>query len=170
MRKLQYPSQAELHREFDYDASTGHLIRIYATKGYAPGRRVTRLNDAGYIVTTFNGVGYRVHHLVWIWHHGEAVDEIDHINRVKHDNRIENLRSCDHVPNCGNTAPRVHKYKGVTFCKATGKWRAQISPNGGHRCLGRHATIEEAALAYNIAATEFYGEFAYLNVIEDAHP
>lgn len=166
MRKLEYPDQATLREAFDYDPETGHLIRRFATKGYAAGRRVTRLNDSGYIVTTFNGVSYRVHHLVWIWHHGVAVLEIDHWDRDKSNNRIGNLRPCDHIPNCGNTAPRVHKYKGVTFCKYTNKWRAQISPNGGHRCLGRYLTIEEAALAYNVAAIEHYGDFAYLNVIE----
>ncbi len=165
MRKLEYPTQETLHEAFDYDPETGHLIRKHATKGYDAGRRITRVNHSGYIVTTFNGVGYRVHHLIWIWHHGTAVLEIDHINRVKSDNRIENLRSCEHIPNCGNTGPRVHKYKGVTFCKTTNRWRAQISPNGGHRCLGRYDTIEEAALAYNTAALEHYGDFAYLNKV-----
>jgi hypothetical protein len=54
----------------------------------------------------------------------------------------------------------VHKYKGVTFCKTTKKWRAQLN---GH--LGRFNTIEEAAIAYNTAATEYFGEFAHLNKV-----
>jgi hypothetical protein len=165
MRKLNYPDQAALRDAFDYDPDTGHLIRKHSTKGYNAGRRVTRLNDAGYIVTTFNGVGYRVHHLVWIWHHGEAVAEIDHINRVKNDNRIENLRACLHIPNCGNSSPRVYKYKGVTFCKQTQKWKAQIGMNYRNYSLGRFCTIEEAALAYNEAAKSHFGEFATLNEV-----
>lgn len=165
MRKLQYPDQATLREAFDYDPETGHLIRRFATKGYAAGRRVTRLNDSGYIVTTFNGVNYRVHHLVWIWHHGVAVLEIDHCDRNKSNNRIGNLRPCDHIPNCGNNSPRVHKYKGVTFCKHTGKWRAQIGMNYKNVPLGRFVTMEEAALAYNVAAVKHFGEFALLNEV-----
>lgn len=141
------------------------MIRKFATKGYAAGRKITRLNDSGYIVTTFNGVGYRVHHLIWIWHYAEAVAEIDHINRIKSDNRITNLRACEHVPNCGNNSPRVHVYKGVTFCKTTGKWKAQIGVNYKNVSLGRYPTIEEAALAYNEAARQHFGEFAYLNEV-----
>ena len=165
MRKLEYPDQATLREAFDYDPETGHLIRRFATKGYAAGRRITRLNDSGYIVTTFNGVSYRVHHLVWVWHHGVAVLEIDHWDRDKSNNRIGNLRPCDHIPNCGNNSPRVHKYKGVTFCKQTGKWRAQIGMNYRNVPLGRFVTMEEAALAYNVAAVKHFGEFALLNEV-----
>ena len=163
MRKLKYPPQEELKHLFDYDPITGHLITKFSTKGYHAGRRLTRLNHSGYYVTTLNGVAYRVHHLVWIWHYGEYVSEIDHINRVKNDNRIENLRSCDHVPNCGNSSPRVHAYKGVTFCKTTGKWKAQIGKNYSNYNLGRFDKIEDAAKAYNRAALEHFGNFAYLN-------
>lgn len=165
MRKLEYPNQKTLRSVFDYDHTTGHLIRRTSTRGYGAGRPITRTNDADYIITTFNGVTYRVHHLVWILHHGVAVNEIDHINRVKHDNRIENLRACSHVPNCGNKAPRVHVYKGVTFCKSTQKWKAQIGINYKNVSLGRYPTIEAAALAYNEAAIKHFGEFAYLNKV-----
>lgn len=153
-------TQSEVRELFDYVAATGHLIRKAATKGYNGSRIITRVNDSGYIVTTVNGETYRVHHLVWMWHHGYAVEEIDHRNRDKSDNRIENLRECEHRNNCGNSTPRVHKYKGVTFCKQTQKWRAQLN---GH--LGRFDTIEEAARAYNKAALEHFGEFAWLNPV-----
>lgn len=164
MLKLAYPTQEYLRELFDYDAETGHMIRRIATKGYHGGRRITRTNDQGYIVTTLDGVSYRVHHFVWIWHKGFAVEEIDHRNRVRNDNRIDNLRPCERVPNCGNTGPRVHKYKGVTFCKSTGRWKAQIGIDYKNISIGRFDTIEQAALAYNEAAIRHFGpDFAYLN-------
>ena len=112
------------------------------------------------MVAVVDGKMYRVHHLVWMYHNGYFAEELDHINRVRDDNRIQNLRVCTHSQNLGNSRPRVHRYKGVTFCKRTGKWRAQLN---GH--LGRFDTIEEAALAYNAAAVDHYGEFANLNQV-----
>lgn len=116
----------------------------------------------GYVVATVDGRQYRVHHLVWFWHHGSWAVELDHINRIRSDNRLENLRLCSHAQNLGNTKPRVHKYKGVTFCKQTGKWRAQIMINYSFIHLGRFPTIEEAADSYNRAAVEHFGEFAHI--------
>lgn len=114
----------------------------------------------GYRVAVVDTKMYRVHHLVWMYHHGHFVPELDHINRNRDDNRIENLRPCTHSQNLGNSRARVHKYKGVTFCKQTGKWRAQLKNN-----RRRFNTIEEAALAYNGWATAHFGEFAYLNKV-----
>lgn len=123
------------------------------------------MKSKGYMVATVDGKMYRVHHLVWFWYHGSWATELDHINRVRHDNRIENLRLCTHAQNLGNMRPRVHKYKGVTFCKCTNRWRAQICVDYSTVHLGRYDTIEEAAAAYNQAAREHFGEFAHLNEI-----
>jgi len=151
-------TQQRLHELFDY--FDGYLYRKVAVKGYSKGVVIGTTKPRGYVVAVVDGKMYRVHHLVWMYHHGYFEKELDHINRVRDDNRIENLRPCNHSQNLGNTEPRVHKYKGVTFCKQTQKWRAQL--NGP---LGRFNTIEEAAAAYNDAAREHFGEFAYLNNI-----
>lgn len=168
MRTVNNLTQDLLRELFSYDPETGYLYRRHATKGYDANRKIARKNDSGYLITTINGKTYRVHHLVWMMHYGYEVDEIDHINRVKDDNRIENLRQCEHYKNCGNNSPRVHKYKGITFCKQTQKWRAQIGINYRNVPLGRYSTQEEAALAYNKAALEYFGEFAVLNEVDNA--
>ena len=54
-------------------------------------------------------------------------------------------------------------YKGVYRHKGTRKWRAQISTNNRAMHLGSFTTKEQAALAYNVAAFKYYGEFAKLN-------
>jgi hypothetical protein len=151
-------TQARLHELFIYDA--GKLLRRTAVKGSPAMTEIGTTKPEGYRVAVVDGKMYRLHHLVWLYHRGEFASELDHINRKRSDNRIENLRSCTHSQNLGNARARVHKYKGVTFCKATKKWRAQLN---GH--LGRFDTIEEAALAYNAAALEHFGEFAHLNKV-----
>ena len=143
---------------FEYDG--GQLIRRIGVKGSAAGSPIGTKKPKCYMVAVVDGKMYRVHHLVWMYHNGYFAEELDHINRVRDDNRIQNLRVCTHSQNLGNSRPRVHRYKGVTFCKRTGKWRAQLN---GH--LGRFDTIEEAALAYNAAAVDHYGEFANLNQV-----
>ena len=68
-----------------------------------------------------------------------------------------------------NFAPFPHKdnthsnFKGVSFDKARKLWRANIHANGKQISLGRFKTEMAAALAYNKAATKYYGEYAWLN-------
>lgn len=87
---------------------------------------------------------------------------IDHINRNPLDNRKANLRICTRQQNSFNKTGRS-KYKGV-YKNHKGKgWIAEIGYNYKHHYLGIFDTPEEAALAYNEKAKEFFGEFAYLN-------
>lgn len=59
------------------------------------------------------------------------------------------------------------KYKGVSWVKNINKWMARITLNGKTKCLGCFETEEEAALAYNKAASEIFGEHAYLNLVRE---
>ena len=152
-------TQQRLRELFDY--SDGKLIRRISVKGSHKGTVIGTEKPKGYVVAVVDGEMFRVHHLVWMYFNGEFAVELDHINRVRNDNRIENLRECNHSQNLGNSRPRVHKYKGVSLCKQTQRWVAQLAG----KKLGRHDTIEEAAIAYNKAAVVHYGEFAYLNEV-----
>lgn len=99
--------------------------------------------------------------------------DIDHINGNKLDNRKSNLRVVSHQQNCFNTKRRVSKtqgvnpskYKGVTWRNDREKWRSRICINGHRIYLGLYETQEDAALAYNVAAKELFGEYARLNEI-----
>jgi hypothetical protein len=62
--------------------------------------------------------------------------------------------------NRGKNKNNTSGIKGVTFCKCTGKWRAQIMVNGKTIKIGRFATKEQAAEAYKQKAKEHRGEFA----------
>lgn len=100
----------------------------------------------------------------------EAGQAIDHINGNKLDNRKENLRFCTQAQNCANRRKRTDKvtsskYKGVSYCKQTKRWKATVRQTGISQTLGRFSTEEAAALAYNKAALQYFGEFAHLNQI-----
>lgn len=96
-------------------------------------------------------------------------DTADHINGDGLDNRRTNLRSCSTAENNKNTRKRTScrsKYKGVVFDdSAINKWKARIYNDGRQIVLGRFSTEEEAAFAYNEAATLHHGKFANLNLL-----
>ena len=93
-------------------------------------------------------------------------EHIDHANRDKLDNRRANLRPCTKAQNQANLPGRNRwGYKGVQI---TGNQFAALIRDGDkRRYLGRYATPEEAARAYDRAAREVHGEFAWLNFPED---
>ena len=57
------------------------------------------------------------------------------------------------------------QYKGVSFVKSKKVWRARIEKNGRSHFLGDYASEDQAALAYNQAASEMFGDIAYQNQI-----
>lgn len=100
---------------------------------------------------------------------------VDHINQDKLDNRRSNLRLATSTQNEANKPKRQgnvsSKYKGVIKMKGRKKcWRAIITKNSMRRELGCYYTEEEAALAYNKAALEEFGQFAFLNDVEGEPP
>jgi hypothetical protein len=95
---------------------------------------------------------------------------VDHINGNTLDNRSINLRICNYSQNTQNSKRRstnTSGYKGVSFKKDIKKWEAYICPNYKKRNLGWFDTKEEAAKAYNEAASEYYGQFAKLNEVKN---
>lgn len=95
----------------------------------------------------------------------------DHINGDGLDNRLENLRFCTHSQNRNNQRKNINrkgvtsKFKGVSMDKICKKWRSSIWIEKKNKSLGYFKTELDAALAYNKAAIEFFGEFARINEI-----
>lgn len=95
---------------------------------------------------------------------------VDHINRNRLDNRKDNLRFCTLAQNNMNRKMQKNNtsgYTGVFWHKPAKKWQVFICIDKKQTHVGIYADKKEAALAYNEAAKEHYGEFARLNVITD---
>lgn len=127
----------------------------------------------GYIVVGFNYKCYKVHRIIWIMHNGDIPKGhlIDHINGIRDDNRIENLRVVSPSQNQHNRRKRnlnkTVKYKGVSFKKRENTFQASISLNYKYIHIGSFRSAEDAARAYNVAAKKYFGEHACLNEVPD---
>ena len=119
-------------------------------------------NNGGYLTTNITTYGqqryFTKHRLVWKMAHPDwdifdsSQDNfIDHINRDKMDNSLENLRKVPHQHNTWNT-----NAKGCCFEKESGKWRAKITLNYKDIYLGKFDTEEEAHTSYLQAKLKYH--------------
>lgn len=147
------PPVEVLREWFSYDPQSGRLIwrkrsGNKATAGVVAGNKQSN----GYRYIQFQGKSYREHRLVWAICKGEsAVGDLDHVNGVRDDNRIENLRDIGRSGNAQNErrARKSNKSTGILgVYKAGDKFRAIITANGRRVDLGRFDTAEHAQDAY----------------------
>ena len=90
----------------------------------------------------------------------------DHINHNGFDNRKVNLRTCTTSQNGMNRKVSKNNttgYKGVTFNKHSKSYKAYIKKDNKEYLIGYYKTADQAAIAYNIAAVKYFGEFARPN-------
>lgn len=125
------PSKEQLQEFFRYDDSLGALVwrerrnSLIRTDGPAGS-----LNSRGYRQVCIGSTTYKHHRLVWAYFNGDPGPlEVDHINGIKGDDRIENLRLATHAQNQYNFGLRADNstgYRGVRFHKSSQKYMAQI--------------------------------------------
>lgn len=151
----QLPDVADLRREFDYAPESGLLFRK-TQKGLIVAGNVNK-ND-GYLQVGFGGPGkmWSGHRLIWklVTSDDPGALQVDHINRIRHDNRWCNLRLVDmstQMANRGVLATSSTGIKGVyKNCKPNTSlpFKSSIMRNGRHVHLGCFATADEAQAAY----------------------
>jgi hypothetical protein len=97
---------------------------------------------------------------------------VDHENHNGLDNRKANLKIATPTENARNRRPKSGKsgsiYKGVRRNKKLNKWRAVICYNGKYIHLGYFDDEKQAAKAYDEAAKELFGRFAFLNFPDES--
>lgn len=105
--------------------------------------------STGYVRVAVDGKEAWVHRVIWQMSNGAipAGLFIDHINGIRHDNRLENLRLADRTINGINRrAPASHSSSGAIGVKfRKGAYEVRMRVAGAERYIGRYKTIQEAA-------------------------
>ncbi|MFB5952099.1 HNH endonuclease [Klebsiella pasteurii] len=153
-------SHNELTERYFYNPETGCFSRI--NKGGKIGKAVGYYGKK-YGTINIKGKSYLIHRLAWFYVHGEwPENDIDHINGNEKDNRIANLRCATRQQNSWNrklAANNTTGYKGVSQCRRTGLYVAQIKQNGKVTVIGRFYSAEEASREYESHAMKLRGEY-----------
>jgi hypothetical protein len=142
-----------LHETFIYIPETGQLIN--KKSGQVEGR----INSNGYLMVYFNGRNYRIHRLVYCMFHGHLPkQQIDHINRIKTDNRIANLRDVpciENTRNRGNGKTNKSGVKGVFWNRCNNRWQAIIRYKNKSVVVGSFKFFLNAVKARHYAEQKF---------------
>jgi len=149
-------TQTELKRLVTYDPLTGQFMRIAGKRaGTFTGTVVTN----GYVHVYINGQIYKGHRLAWLYTHGNwPKNQIDHINNIRSDNRIDNLRDVTCAINHQNRRRRTNSksgFLGVTWHKRERKWQAYIEINAKAKHLGLFKCLGQAFRA-RVTAEKLY--------------
>lgn len=135
----------------NYDPITG--IFTWRETGKGKKRITAGCFRDGYISINIEKKRYQAHRLALIYVYGECTShDVDHINGIKTDNRIVNLRPATRSENKQNIKKiqpnNKSGYMGVDFHKSTGFWRATITTMSKQKHIGLYKTPEEAHQAY----------------------
>lgn len=119
------------------------------------------IDSNGYPASRIEGKITRMHRFIMEPKKGLVTD---HINRLKFDNRRENLRYCTPQENGRNKTGKRNSISGYRGVSPNGNyWRAYISTNKKQIHLGTYRTKEEAAMVYDKKAREMFGKFSVTN-------
>ena len=153
-----------------YDAKTGEFYWLKAMSNkIKSGSQAGYDNGNGYRRVTLCGKRLRLHRVAWAMTYGEwPKDQIDHIDGVKDNNCISNLREATHQENEFNRKASYNgtsRFKGVHWDKRIGKWRTQATFNRQTKYLGLFESELEAACAYVEFAQAHHGEYLHLPTV-----
>lgn len=161
--KNKYPTLDVLQSLFRYDPNTGDIFWIASGKGKIKKKAAGTQELSGYKGIVVNGKRIRAHIIAWALYHNKwPDDQLDHINGVKSDNRIANLREATNSQNGKNLKIKSNNTSGTTgvgYDKINDKWRATIKVDGKQKNLGRYLNIEDAIFVRKQAEIKYFGEW-----------
>lgn len=176
-------SQKRLKEIFYYNTDTGHLY--YRDKSpsdfsnpskYAPWAARFKNKMAGwvregqYVRVAVDGEQHRAHRVIFKMVHGQEPEAVDHINGVKTDNRIENLRAANKKINAKNAktySTNTSGFRGVRFNDSFRKWGASITVDQRRINLGWYGNFDEAVEARLKAERRFNFHPNHGRIVED---
>ena len=143
---------------FFYDPHTGWVTHQTNKVKAKIGDRAGSCSKTGARYRRIFGKKYLEHRIIWLYQFGHfPLYEIDHINHVRNDNRLENLREVTHAQNMKNKRQYTNNAVGCVGASVDsrcGKYRAYISLNGKPKGLGYYSSFEEAVAARNAALAQ----------------
>jgi hypothetical protein len=145
-----------------YDPETGSFTWITGRRGVGRGSKAGYLCLNGYIYISIDNNKCLAHRVAWIHTYGEwPKHDIDHINCIRTDNRLVNLRDVERYVNNQNRAGvkstnKVSGMTGVSWHIHSRKWRARISLQGKEYRVGLYDTPQEASEAYLTAKRKLH--------------
>ena len=156
-------SQDELKALLHYDPDTGVFTwRVNRKGGVKVGDTTGYIAKNGYVQIGVSNKLYYAHRLVWLYVYGVWPEyDIDHIDGVRANNKLVNLRKATRTENNQNTrkdSTNVSGLRGVYWHRAAQKWCAEIAVKGKKTYLGLFNTKELAHEAY-LKAKETLHEF-----------
>ena len=144
-------TQSRLKEILIYDQEAGLFRRKIDVGGAKIGDIAGTDNGDGYLKIRVDGKSYKAHRLAWLYVMGRWPEkDIDHINGVRCDNRIVNLREATRAENKQNTrTANVNNGSGMLGAvRRNDRWQAKIRVNGKQLHLGTFDTAEDANAAY----------------------
>ena len=155
-------TQQRLHELFKY--CDGKLFwKVRQAACIYIGDEAGSVNKKGYRRVMIKNKSYAMHRLIFMMHYGYLPKQVDHIDRNKLNNRIENLRPATHGQNRQNATISKNNtsgVKGINWQKRDNKWQARVMLNKKSYQIGYFETLEEAKKAVEKARQQLHGEFA----------
>ena len=149
-----------------YDPATGVWTWLAFSGGNCPrpGEPAGTVLPGGYRRIRIDGTGYLSGPLVFLYMTGEwPVGVARRRDGDRGNDRWENFRPATRSQSTASAKRMKHNksgFKGVSWDKLHGRWRADVTRHGRHRFLGHFDAPEVAHEAYRVAARELFGEFA----------
>jgi len=155
-------TQEQANHLFEY--RDGKLFWKNSKRPSFNGKEVGCNDGQGYIKVTVDKKQYSAHRIIYLMHHGELPDVIDHADRNVKNNRIENLRPANASQNGMNSRSRQKSISGcrnVTKNKGRNKFSVYIRIKGKSTFIGNFDDLELADLVATEARSKYHGEFAF---------
>ena len=146
-----------------YEPETGIFTRKVRTANSVKVGDIAGGPDSdGYLRIKVQSRKYQAHRLAWLYVYGVwPKDQLDHVNRVRTDNRISNLREATVKQNNQNKSKSSNNtsgHSGVSWYKRDSKWQAQITHNQKQIHLGYFNILEEAVAARKAAEKLYWAD------------
>lgn len=147
----------QLKQVLSYDPDTGIFTWLVDRNNKVKsGSEAGYLNSNGYVYIQLFGQLCKRSRLAWFYYYGIQPDnQIDHINRVRNDDRIINLRDVTHNENSSNRSNNTSGQVGVNWDPDRNKWRSRIYIKGKTVSLGYFESKELAIQARKDAESKY---------------